>query len=74
MTKIRTNEDAGDSGTIGVGMAARRAVIARAQAELIEMLAKLVMAAVETGAVATPPERRRVANVQRPRQSRAGTA
>ncbi len=73
MTKTRTN-DAADSGTIGPGDTARRAAVARAQAELIEMLARFVLAAVETGAVATPSERRRVANVQRPRQSRAGTA
>jgi hypothetical protein len=72
--KPRTDDDAEDSGTIGDGMTARRAAVERAQAELIEMLARLVMAAVEIESAATPPRALRATHVRRARQSRAGTA
>jgi hypothetical protein len=73
MTNTPSNE-AADSGTIRPGVVARRAAVARAQAELIEMLARLVMAAVEIESAATPPRAPHATHVRRARQSRAGTA
>jgi hypothetical protein len=73
MTKTRRN-DAADSGTIRTGDVARRAAVARAQAELIEMLARLVMAAVEIESAAAPPIAPHATHVRRARQSRARTA
>ena len=73
MTKTRRNPIA-DSGTIRTGDVARRAAVARAQAELIEMLARLVIAAVEIESAANPQAAPRAIHVRRARQSRAGTA
>jgi hypothetical protein len=60
MTKNNTTEPAAAAGTIKADPdAARSARAARAQAELIEMLARLVLAAVEADAAGTRAHRPR---------------
>ena len=51
--------------------AARQAAVARAQTELIELLARFVLAAIEAGAVVTDATRERGADERRTQGSRA---
>jgi len=71
MTMTRMTAGPAVGGTMEIpDDAARRAAVARAQAELIEQLARLVLAASEAGAVATDTTCERGADDQRPRGSR----
>ena len=61
MTAKTTSDHAPEGGTIRVTSDAdRRVTVARAQAELIDMLARLVLAAVESESAASHMQRPRV--------------
>ncbi|NQW46388.1 MAG: hypothetical protein HQ464_01320 [Planctomycetes bacterium] len=61
MTTKTTSDHAPDGGTIRAATdAERRVAVARAQAELIDMLARLVLAAVESESAANHAPRPRV--------------
>lgn len=72
MTMTRMNAGPAVGGTMeSPDDAARQAAAARAQTELIELLARLVLAAIEAGAVVTDATRERGADERRTRGFRA---
>jgi len=69
MTTENTNEQTADGGTMNMcGDAHRGAVVARAQMELIDTLARLVLASVEQGAASVVGEPVKKRNEQRGNQ------
>lgn len=69
MTTTNTNEQIADGSTMDmVGDAHRGAVVARAQMELIDMLARLVLTSVEQGATSVVGEPAKKRNEQRGNQ------
>ena len=69
MTTTNTDEQTADGGTMNTdGDAHRGAVVARAQMELIDTLARLVLASVEQGAASVVGEPVKKRNEQRGNQ------